>query len=474
MNEHVYSIRSDVIEDDGVTAIKKLAEEGNVVFVDFDKLYKNSRDEKNKKRFSYIDTLKCINENGRKNEQNKREVLMNTGGRVILHSGEAPDVFEDTPTTHITRDIAVQTKLEIEGKITTFPKFLVYGTETLNHGIVNLEINKNLIELTKGDISTLPKVPFNELLDCIETPIVNNQYLKFNNVIFKVEYETRSTDQFKSRFVQSDSGILTRVFPDNMIQSPFKGFKPRNLEQKLLFSNLMDKNIELHIVNGGSGSGKTVVTYAAAVQSILGTSTDRKKGKIKDGIVLFKSNDLIGGKTREMGFLPGTLYEKALPYLKSYIDAHNLCGLGDEIDFEQMLAHPAKDNEITKKRTGKLQLGEGLHLPSRNPAIEIEYLQYARGRTFENKTIIVDEAQNYSPFEMKQLLERIGVGCTIYLVGDPIGQIDNPRLDETYNGFTYAAKTNFGIHPRLSIISLDQNFRSQTAEIARNTRAPRD
>jgi len=260
---------------------------------------------------------------------------------------------------------------------------------------------------------------------------------------------------------------LVRLKPDNATYEFIKysaNFKPRTLRQKIAMNNLSNPDIELHIVSGGSGSGKSVMSYFAAFNHILGNEKDRKSGKVKDRIVLFKSNDIIGGKDREQGFLPGSKEEKDWPFMKSYQDAHNLCGLGN-IPFENML-------EGFKGEANRV--GEGLYLPKRCPPIEIENLNYARGRTFENCVIIVDEAQNYTPFEMKQLIERVGVGSVIYLVGDPM-QVDNPRLDTDYNGFVYAANLYFkNSHPRMSMIEFDKNFRSQSAEIMRAHKAPRD
>mgnify|MGYP006293949753 CR=1 FL=1 len=105
-------------------------------------------------------------------------------------------------------------------------------------------------------------------------------------------------------------------------------------------------------------------------------------------------------------------------------------------------------------------------------SFEIAHLRYARGRTFENQIILVDEAQNFSPFEIKQLIERVGIGCKIMIIGDP-EQIDNPNLDKEFNGLVYAAHTFYNKHPRMSMIKLYQNYRSQSAEIMREKKAPK-
>ena len=111
-----------------------------------------------------------------------------------------------------------------------------------------------------------------------------------------------------------DPQYLWIHFPEEVDPSEFIShiptFQPRNLEQRLAWRNLTNQDLEVNFLTGGSGSGKTVLAYAAAFERILGNEKLRNEGKIPEGIVIFKTNDIIGGKDRQFGFLRDSLDEK--------------------------------------------------------------------------------------------------------------------------------------------------------------------
>ena len=473
--KHEYAIELDVIATAGEIALKKIGEEGNVIYLDFETLERRAADKKDSDRHAFEEVLGLITETC-EFEPDKKRAYLPSGGII---SWDNPN----GTAQHITRCVATKSRLKRQKKLVDFPRFLVYGHEVLTQGVIDVNYNGVVEEMT-----------FQNLMD---TGL--HEDLLMNNQFFKINGRTDHVYQLQHKLISNIDGSRYRVNEDvdpefawmnpHNFTSRVPGFKPRNLEQKLAFVNAIRNDIEVHVITGGSGSGKTVTAYAAAVHHILGTETQRKDGEIKDRIVLFKSNDIIGGKNREEGFLPGTTEQKNWPFMKSYKDAHDLIGLGYFRPFEKMLLPPEKEEikddnyhnagkSKSKSTSHKAQvkidnkLGD-YYLPARTPAIETEQLIYARGRTFENCVIFIDEAQNYTPYEMKQLIERAGRGSVIYIVGDP-EQRDNPLLSEDYNGLTYAANIFFRDHPRFSMVNLDKNYRLQAAEIMRSHKAPRD
>lgn len=354
----------------------------------------------------------------------------------------------------------------------------------IKKGLSDSQTNKKIVSLYQTLLQPFKefetnlqkkKLNFNleSIINITNDEYYNNQVLRIGNDYYNIKntlIEHTHKDYKTGRYSINEDipATVELINLDIQKKTSLKSFKPRNIEQIIGFQQILDTNIEINLIEGGSGSGKTVIAYAAALELLLQSNTNHDPKY--DGIILFKSNDIIGGAKREMGFLPGSAYEKVKPFMKSFEDAHNLLKLNEGpngIEFREMLAHPRDEkDEFGLREKHKVQ---GMGLPKENRAIEIEHLQFARGRTFENKIIFVDETQNYSPYEIKQLIERVGIGCKIMLVGDAQGQIDNPLLNQNFNGLTYSAAVNaYNKHPRFSMIKLLTNYRSQSAEIMRN------
>lgn len=447
---HKYFIEEDIIEVSGSEALKRLSEGSNEVYVNIETIEQRADDQQDKFQLQFQEALDFLYQGKIFGEEKK--ILSPSGGNISWE-----DVSDKKEVSHITRKKGLTSKLKRQGISNEFPDFLKYGTDILDEGLIDLEYS--------GD----PKrATLEELLE--DKELNQNQLIRFNysdELIFKVAYNLQELNQGRWR-VDEEKGLLKRMSPNHTGHIP--GFKARNIEQQIGIQMLQDKDIEFHVIVGGSGSGKTVLSYAAAINMIL--SEDRNRSQSYEGIVIFKSNDIIGGKDREEGFLKGTSFEKNKPFLQSYYDAHKLLHFDSEkggIPFEQLLADPqVEDPEFGKRTRDKMF---GLNLPQYDKAIEPTILSYSRGRTFENKIVFVDEAQNYTPFEIKQLIERVGQGSKIFLVGDP-EQVDNPKLSPDFNGLVYATNTLYGLHPRMAITKLNQNYRSQSAEIIRDKKAP--
>jgi len=176
--------------------------------------------------------------------------------------------------------------------------------------------------------------------------------------------------------------------------------KPRNKEQQFALNLLMDPQIPVVSLIGKAGSGKTLLALAAGLEQTIGTNAVYKK------VVVTKPVEPMG---KDIGFLPGTLEEKMLPWLAP---------IQDNLQFLM------GDDKMT------------LDMYQEKGRIEIEAMTFIRGRSISNAFIVIDEVQNMTQHEIKTVLTRVGEGTKIVLTGD-IEQIDNVYIDATNNGLSY-------------------------------------
>lgn len=456
-----YNVLCDVLASAGPEGLERIAQD-NEVYVDFDRLRARIRDRRDPNRVDLELVLRYLNECMDAHGIDDGIFEIDGGGRV---TSKGP--FEDE--IYLTRDASDTCELRLSGKRVEFPEILKYSIAPLMSGLIDINYN--------GSLSNMGVEEATELSG--QSELYNHQYIRVNNnIVFRVVQFLRANKRGTRFEVMMDrEPCLKRVnwMPEGYRPSiRVPGFKTWDLEQQLAFESATG-DTEFCFITGGSGSGKSVVAYAAAVEHILSSEIHeriRARDNVKDGIVLFKPNVLIGGKSGDLGFLPGNVLEKLRPFVGGFEDAHRLCGImPSDLPFEEMLCDPGRVNKYGLEPRKKHQIGS-MFLPPKDAAITIEHLPFARGRTFTNKIVFVDEAQNYSPHEISQLIERIGEGCKVFVVGDP-EQVDPAGLDQEFNGLVYAAKRFYGVHPRVSFMHLRKCYRSQGAEIMRRHRAPR-
>jgi PhoH-like ATPase len=211
------------------------------------------------------------------------------------------------------------------------------------------------------------------------------------------------------------------------------GIRPRNREQHFAFDALLDERVRLVTLMGKAGTGKTLVALAAGLKKTLQDRDYRR-------MVVARPTIPMG---RELGYLPGSLEEKLEPWMQPIYDALEMLG-------DLNMGHESR-------RTSDLM---------RSGTIAIEALSYIRGRNIANQFIVVDEAQNLTPLEVKTIITRVGHGTKIILTGDPY-QIDNPYVDSSSNGFNYVV-SKFRAQPIAAHIELMKGERSELAEVAAN------
>lgn len=210
------------------------------------------------------------------------------------------------------------------------------------------------------------------------------------------------------------------------------GINARNREQNFALNLLLDPDVDFVSLLGTAGTGKTLLALAAGLAQTLDQQRYRE-------IIMTRATVPVG---EDIGFLPGTEEEKMTPWMGALED--NL----------EVLAAPRDTSAWARQATNDL-------LVSR---IKIRSLNFMRGRTFLNRYVIIDEAQNLTPKQMKTLITRAGPGSKVVCLGN-IEQIDTPYLTETNSGLTYAVD-RFKAWPHSGHITLRRGERSRLADFA--------
>ncbi len=213
------------------------------------------------------------------------------------------------------------------------------------------------------------------------------------------------------------------------------GINARNREQSFALNHLMDPDVDFVTLLGQAGTGKTLITLAAALALTL------EKNRYSE-IIMTRVTIPVG---EDIGFLPGTEEEKMTPWMGALMD--NL----------EVLTRVEGGGSWERQATQDLVRAR----------IKIRSLNFMRGRTFQNKFLIIDEAQNLTSKQMKTLITRAGPGTKVICLGN-ISQIDTPYLTETTSGLTYVVD-RFKGWPHGGHITLLRGERSRLAEFASET-----
>lgn len=210
----------------------------------------------------------------------------------------------------------------------------------------------------------------------------------------------------------------------------------RNREQKFAFELLLRDSIQVLTLVGRAGTGKTLLAIASGLHKVADE-------RLYSRLLISRPVVPMG---RDLGFLPGDVNEKLTPWMQPLYD-----------NFDLILGTQDRSDKPSYRRRGYEELME-------HGLIQIEPLTYIRGRTIPKQFLIVDEAQNLTPHEVKTILTRAGEGTKIVLTGD-LDQIDNPYVDAASNGLTYVVE-RFKSEPLAGHITLVKGERSPLAERA--------
>ena len=224
-----------------------------------------------------------------------------------------------------------------------------------------------------------------------------------------------------------------KLEPLMQISKDIWGIQPLNMEQRCAIDLLLRDDIQLVTLIGSAGTGKTLIALACGMKKVFDEN-------VYSRILVSRPIMPLG---KDIGYLPGTKEEKLYHWMQP---------IYDNLEFLCSNANGAGNGPAT------------LAFIMESKKIEMEAVTYIRGRSLPKMYIIIDEAQNLTPHEVKTVISRAGKGTKVILTGDPT-QIDNPYLDRDSNGLTYAVG-KFKHHRIFGHMFLDKTERSELASIA--------
>ena len=235
------------------------------------------------------------------------------------------------------------------------------------------------------------------------------------------------------RSLEGNTAVLEIVKDHLQAKHNVWGITARNREQNFALNLLMDPEVDFVSLLGQAGTGKTLLTLASALTQVL----DKK---ISSEIIMTRVTVPVG---EDIGFLPGTEEEKMAPWMGALEDNLEVLNRGDDEAGEW---GRAATQDLIRSR------------------IKVKSLNFMRGRTFLNKFLIIDEAQNLTPKQMKTLITRAGPGTKVVCLGN-IAQIDTPYLTEGSSGLTYVVD-RFKGWSHNGHVTLQRGERSRLADFA--------
>lgn len=319
-----------------------------------------------------------------------------------LHTQGAQVVF-------VSKDFAARIKAEALGLLAQDYENLKFAYDSIYRGVRKITLPKHDIDLFYKN-SSLPIEGYD---------LFPNEYC-----ILTSPEHTSAVAKYDSKNKRLEPLLPTR---------PLWGIKPRNVEQRIAVDILLRDDIKLVTLMGPAGTGKTLLALACAMHKVFDEGAYNR-------ILISRPIVPLG---RDIGYLPGTKEEKLTPWMQPiYDNLEFLCG----------------------STSGQGSPNDTLQWVTSSNKIEMEAVTYIRGRSLPKVFIIVDEAQNLTPHEVKTIISRAGDGTKVILTGDAT-QIDNPYLDKDSNGLIYTVG-KFKEYPLFGHVFLEKTERSELAALA--------
>jgi PhoH-like ATPase len=334
--------------------------------------------------------------------------------RILAVAVDLKERTPDHPVILVTKDTNLRIKADALGLRAEDYESDKVSLEELYQGFVETDASGELIDRFHGQ-------------GWAESPLtlLDNQYITLRDNL-------NSSHTAIGRFQAATGHIvpLRRVAREGVWS-----IHARNREQSFALDALLDDSVKLVTLVGKAGTGKTLLAIAAGLQK---TAEENVYNRLLVSRPVFPMG-------RDLGFLPGDIEEKLSPWMQPIFDNVELLLSGHE-------------GEKRHSKGYKELMAMGI--------MEIEPLTYIRGRSIPNQFMIVDEAQNLTPHEIKTIVTRAGEGTKIVLTGDPY-QIDNPYVDSSSNGLTYVVE-KFKEEAISAHITMTKGERSELAELAAN------
>ena len=330
--------------------------------------------------------------------------------RILMTALALQKQYPNVKVELISKDINLRIKADVYGIVAKDFEPANSSQEDMYEGYLELEISPEKIDSFYKDkrLETDQKLYANQYVIMKDTSNPNHSAI--------------------GRFSFAQKAVVPLISPTESIW----GIHARNVEQSFALDCLLNDEMLFVSLVGKAGTGKTLLAIAAGLHKTL------DEGQFQRLLV----SRPIFPMGRDIGYLPGDIEQKLNPWMQPIFD-----------NVEFLMG-------ADKKASGRAQelINQGM--------LNIEPLTYIRGRSIPKQYLIVDEAQNLTPHEIKTIVTRAGRGTKVVLTGD-VYQIDNPYVDSANSGLTYAVE-RFRGHPIAGHVTLTKGERSELAELAAN------
>jgi PhoH-like ATPase len=333
---------------------------------------------------------------------------------ILMVALDVRDANKGEPTIFVTKDVNLRIRADSLGLTSMDFEAERIDIDELYSGMTELPVSG-------GDVDAFYT---NGTLEIGQAGLKSNQYVLLRD-------RDSSSHSALGRF----DANARKLVPLRKLRDGVWGIRPRNKEQHCALDLLLADDVKLVTLIGKAGTGKTMLALAAGLQKVV-------EEQIYSKLLVSRPIFPLG---RDVGYLPGDIEEKLNPWMQP---------IYDNVEFLMGLSKAERKN------------GRGYHELVDLGYVEIEPLTYIRGRSIPNQYIIVDEAQNLTPHEVKTIITRVGEATKVVLTGDPY-QIDNPYVDATSNGLTTVVE-KFKGESVAGHVTLSKGERSALAELASN------
>jgi PhoH-like ATPase len=332
---------------------------------------------------------------------------------ILMVALDVRDANKDEPTIFVTKDVNLRIRADALGL-----KSMDFEAERID--IDELYSGMTELPVPGADVDTF----YAQNALPLENGLKSNQYVLL-----------RDRDNPSHSALGRFDAVAKKVVPLRKLRDGVWGIRPRNKEQHCALDLLLCDEVKLVTLIGKAGTGKTMLALAAGMQKVV-------EEQLYSKLLVSRPIFPLG---RDVGYLPGDIEQKLNPWMQP---------IYDNVEFLMGLSKTERKNGRSYQEL--IDMG----------FIEIEPLTYIRGRSIPNQFIIVDEAQNLTPHEVKTIITRVGEATKVVLTGDPY-QIDNPYVDATSNGLTTVVE-KFKGEPVAGHVTLSKGERSHLAELASN------
>ncbi len=340
-----------------------------------------------------------------------------TDNRILATALDLRDREKALPAVFVTKDTNLRIRADALGLHAEDYDVEEVKLDDLWTGVAELEVDAQAV----NDFYTNQSVP----VELAEDPPPPNEFVVLRDRTNPQHSAVGKYSAAKQAYVP-----LIKIPKDGVW-----GIRPRNKEQSFAMDLLLNDEVRLVTIVGKAGTGKTLLAIAAGLEKTMEETVYQK-------LLVSRPIFPLG---RDIGYLPGDVEEKLNPWMQPIFD---------NVEYLMNLSRSEKKQ------------GRGYHELIDLGIMEIEPLTYIRGRSIPNQFIIVDEAQNLTPHEVKTIITRVGDGTKIVLTGDPY-QIDNPYVDATNNGLVHVAN-RFKTERLAGHVTMAKGERSPLAELAAN------